>query len=178
MIPQQSTGYLCALLLYPCLSYTVSGEDACPCVTGSNCSENCTLVNIAPQATSNFSSGYNINYTITGQAAWVTDGVTSGPCASVSSLYPVWKAEFEQNRTVNRIKIFWAGQHDDITVSVGSKTCHTPDSNYTWMSEYTLVCGVPLTGSNLVMYRQPTGGMLHLSLCEVEIYDFVKAISL
>ncbi|XP_071082306.1 receptor-type tyrosine-protein phosphatase epsilon-like isoform X2 [Haliotis cracherodii] len=148
----------------------VSGEDACPCVTGSNCPENCILVNIAPQATSYLTSVNNNNYTITGQAAWVTDRVTSGSCASVSSLYPAWKAEFGQNRTVNEIKIFWEGQQDDIFVSVDDKRCHTADSNYTWMSEYNLVCDVPLTGSNLLMYRQPTGEMLNLSLCEVKIY--------
>ncbi|XP_048252638.1 uncharacterized protein LOC124120713 [Haliotis rufescens] len=170
MIPQQSTGYLCALLLFLCLSYTVSGEDACPCVTGSNCPENCTLVNIAPQARSTFTSGDNYNYTITGQAAWVTDGVTSGPCASVSSLFPAWKAEFGQNRTVNRIKIFWEGPQKDVSVMVGGRICHTADSFYTWIAEYTLICYVPLTGDNLLMYRQPTGQSLYLSLCEVEIY--------
>ncbi|XP_048252684.1 uncharacterized protein LOC124120716 [Haliotis rufescens] len=97
-----------------CLPH-VSGEDACPCVTGYNCPENCTLVNIAPQATSNFTSGDNNTFSITGQAAWVTDGVTSGSCASVSSLHPAWKAEFGLTRTVNGIKIFWEGTENGIS---------------------------------------------------------------
>ncbi|XP_071082936.1 mucin-3B-like [Haliotis cracherodii] len=184
MIPQHSTSYLCALLLYPCLSYTVSGEDACPCVTGSNCPENCTLVNIAPQQRSTFTSRDNSAYTITGQAAWVTDGVTSGLCASVSSIYPVWKAEFGQNRTVSTIKIFWEGPQKDVSVTVGGRVCHSENISYTWMSEYTLVCYVPVTGDNLLMHRQPTGQSLNLSLCEVEIYalpttsSFVSTTSL
>ncbi|XP_071083743.1 uncharacterized protein [Haliotis cracherodii] len=134
-------------------------------------------MNIAPQATSNFSSGDNRSFSITGQAAWVTDGVTSGNCSSVSSLYPQWKAEFGQNMKVSGIKIFWGGQQDDIIVSVDGKICHTPNSSYTWMSEYSLVCEVPLTGSNLLMYRAPTVGMLNLSLCEVEIYAFPEVTS-
>ncbi|XP_046335812.2 mucin-5AC-like [Haliotis rufescens] len=142
------------------LDYPVSGQNA-------SCnSQNC-IVNIA---TSNFTSGDNKSYTISGQSAWVTDGLTSGPCASVSSLYPAWKAEFGQNRTVSRIKIFLEGQQGDIHVFVGNRVCHTPASNYTWMPEYTLVCQVPVTGDYLLMYRAPTGGMLNLTLCEVEIY--------
>ncbi|XP_046340997.2 uncharacterized protein LOC124121913 [Haliotis rufescens] len=127
-------------------------------------------VNIAPQATSYLTSVNNNTYTITGQGAWITDGVTSGPCASVSSLHPAWKAEFGQNRTVHGIKIFWEGPQKDVIVSVGGRICHTVDSSYTWMSEYTLNCGVPVTGDNLLMYRRPDGGMLNLSLCEVEIF--------
>ncbi|XP_046556357.1 uncharacterized protein LOC124265613 [Haliotis rubra] len=84
----------------------VSGQD-------SNCPQDCTLVNIAA---SNFTSGDNDDYTTTGQASWVTDGVTSGPCASVTSIYPAWEAEFTQSRTVTRIKIFWEG-----TVSPATK---------------------------------------------------------
>ncbi|XP_071082751.1 uncharacterized protein [Haliotis cracherodii] len=142
------------------LDYPVSGQNA-------SCNPQNCIVNIA---TSNFTSGDNYNYTITGQAAWVTDGVMSGSCASVSSIYPAWKAEFGQNRTVSRIKIFWEDQQVDITVNVGARRCHTPDSNYKWMPEYTLVCDVPVTGDYLLIYRQPTVGMLNLSLCEVEIY--------
>ncbi|XP_046556808.1 uncharacterized protein LOC124266042 [Haliotis rubra] len=121
-------------------------------------------------AASNFTSGDNKSYTITGQASWVTDGVTSGPCASVSSLYPAWEAEFTQSRTVTRIKIFWEDQQDDIHVSVDGRICHIANSSYMWEAEYTLECDVPLTGIHLRIYRQPTASMLNLSFCEVEIY--------
>ncbi|XP_067685485.1 uncharacterized protein [Haliotis asinina] len=122
---------------------------------------------------SNFSSVDNNDYTTTGEAAWVTDGVKSGQCASVSSIYPAWEAEFGQDRTVSSIKIFWQDAQDDVYVSVGGRICHSAastGSTYTWRSEYTLACGVPVRGSSLRIYRQPTVGLLNLSLCEVEIY--------
>ncbi|XP_046542595.1 mucin-5AC-like isoform X2 [Haliotis rubra] len=143
--------------------YPVSGQTVCN-------PPNCHKVTITA---SKFTSVDNNTYTLTGQAAWVTDGVTSGQCASVASIYPAWEAELGQDRTVSRIKIFWEDTQDDVYVSVGGRICHSAASTeftYMWEQEYTLVCDAPVTGNSLRIYRQPTARMLNLSLCEVEIY--------